>query len=88
MCLCAGPAQADRSRAPGLLPAAGVHPAVQVLHSSVPPPPAAQPGAAASEPQGGEKVGMTARKKDAKNYDKATKPEKITKVHVSPADLP
>lgn len=57
--VCAGAAEADRCRAPRLLPAAGVHPAVQVLHSSVPPPPPAQPGASAAQPQGGEEVRIT-----------------------------
>lgn len=43
---CAGAAEADRGGAPRLLPAAGVHSAVEVLHSSVSPPAPAQPGAA------------------------------------------
>lgn len=60
--MCAGAAKADRGRAPRLLPAAGVHPAVQVVHGSVSPPPPAQPGATASQPQGGEKVRITAHK--------------------------
>ncbi len=55
----AGAAETDGGRAPRLLPAAGVYPAVQVLHSSVPPPPPAQPGAPAAQPQGGEKVMIT-----------------------------
>lgn len=54
--VCKGASEADRHRPPGLLPAAGVHPAVQVLHCTVPPSPSAQPGAAAAHPQGGEEV--------------------------------
>lgn len=49
-CVCAGAAKANRGRAPRLLPAAGVHPAVQVVHNSVLPPPPAQPGATPSKP--------------------------------------
>lgn len=58
LCVCAGAAEADRGRAPRLLPAAGVHSAVEVIHSSVSSPAPAQPGAAPSQPQGGEKVGI------------------------------
>lgn len=64
MCVCVsvGVVEADHSRAPRLLPAAGVHPAVQVLHDPVPPPAAAQPGAAAAaQPQGGQEVRIAAR---------------------------
>lgn len=64
MTVCAGAAEADRGRAPRLLPAAGVHPAVQVVHGSVPPPPPAQPGASAAQPQGGEKVSITRLQKN------------------------
>lgn len=56
--VCAGAAEADRGRAPRLLPAAGVHSAVEVIHSSVSSPAPTQPGAAPSQPQGGEKVGI------------------------------
>lgn len=57
--ICAGAAEADRGRAPRLLPAAGVHPAVQVLHGSVSSPPPAQPGASAAQPQRGQEVRIT-----------------------------
>lgn len=55
--MCAGAAETDRGRPPRLLPAPGVYPAVEVLHSSVPSPHPAQPRASSSQPQGGEKVG-------------------------------
>lgn len=58
-----GPAQTDRCRSPRLLPAAGLHPAVQVLHCAAPPPPPAQSAASAAQPQGGAEVRANARHK-------------------------
>lgn len=56
VCVSAGAAEADGGRTSRLLPAAGLHPAVQVLHGSVPPPPPTQPGAPDAQPQGAQEV--------------------------------